>query len=68
MPTRRISDLVTNAHMQQHRRARALMKCLATLIARGDSSELTSESLIKGRLMGGAHRAINIHVGLLVLR
>jgi hypothetical protein len=38
MPTRRISDLVTNAHMREHRRARVLMKCLATLIARADSS------------------------------
>jgi hypothetical protein len=44
------------------------MNCIAALITRADSSELTSESLIKRKLMGGAHRAINIHVGLLVLK
>jgi hypothetical protein len=52
---------------QEHHRARVLMKCFATLIARADSSELTSESLIKGKLMGVAHRAISIHVGSSVL-
>jgi hypothetical protein len=44
------------------------MKCLATLIARADSSEVTSESLIKGKLMGVAHRAISFRVGSPVLK
>jgi hypothetical protein len=38
MPTRRISDLVTSGTMQEQRRARVLMACLATLIARSDCS------------------------------
>jgi hypothetical protein len=45
MPTRRIPDSVMNAHMQEHRRARVLMKCLAMLIARADSLEVASDSL-----------------------
>ena len=44
MPTRRIPDSVMNAHMQEHRRARVLMKGLATLIARADSLEIASDS------------------------
>jgi hypothetical protein len=45
MPTRRIPDSVMGAHMQEHRRARVLMKCLETLIARADSLEIASDSL-----------------------
>jgi len=40
---------------------------VAASIARPDSSELTSESLIKGKLIGVAHRAISINVGSSVL-
>jgi hypothetical protein len=39
------------------------MKCLATSIARADSSELTSNSLIKSNLMGAAYREISFRVG-----
>ena len=45
MPTRRIPDSVMGAHMQEHRRARVLMKCLETLIARADFLEIASDSL-----------------------
>lgn len=62
MPTHRIPNPVMNAHMQEHGRTRVLMKCRALLIARAGSSELTNVSLIKCKVMGGAHRAISIHV------
>ena len=68
MPTHRIPDPVMNAYLQEHHRARVLMKCLATSIARADSSELTSESLSKGKWMGVAHRATSIYVGSSVLK
>jgi hypothetical protein len=44
------------------------MKCLATLIARADSSELTNNSLIKSNLMGAAHREISFRIGSPVLK
>ena len=53
---------------EKDKNADAPNSCVATLIARADSSELTSESLIEGRLMVVAHCAISIHVGSSVLK
>jgi hypothetical protein len=39
-----------------------------SLIARADSSELIRVSLIKDKVMGGAHGAISIHVDSSILK
>jgi len=66
MPTHRISDLVTNAHMPGTSQSKSPDEVPRDVDCASRLFGLTSESMIKRKLMGGAHRAISIHVGSLV--